>query len=86
MPTNAVCKLNKSLYGLKHASKQWYAKFYNALLEDGFSQSATDHSLFIKSTCSFFMALLVCIDDIIIETSDEKAVQILKPGWMINSS
>ena len=47
LPTNPVCRLRKSLYCLRQASRQWFSKFSVALLEISFTQSATDYSLFI---------------------------------------
>ena len=63
-----VCKLNKSLYGLKQALRQWYLKFSTTLL----------YSLFIKQTSTNFMALLVYVDDILIASNDPQAVADLK--------
>ena len=73
-----MCKLLKSLYGLKKTSRQWYSKFSNALLKEKFTQSATDHSLFIKSIGYVFIALLVYVDNIIIASNNEEAVKDLK--------
>ncbi|KAL2232741.1 UNVERIFIED_CONTAM: Retrovirus-related Pol polyprotein from transposon RE1, partial [Sesamum indicum] len=63
---NLVCKLQRSLYGLKQASHQWNVELTIKLTAFGFVQSAHDHCLFIKSSPSGPMALLVYIDDILL--------------------
>jgi hypothetical protein len=41
-----VCRLDKSLYGLKQASRAWYARLSAKLLQLEFKVSKTDNSLF----------------------------------------
>ena len=43
-----VCRLKKSLYGLKQALQQWYKKFDEFIQSVGFSKSDADHCLFTK--------------------------------------
>ncbi|BBG94207.1 Ankyrin repeat family protein [Prunus dulcis] len=66
---NLVCRLNKSLYGLKQASRQWFAKFTRAVLAAWFIQSK-------KGT--LFTALLIYVDDILINGNGQKAISSLK--------
>ncbi|KAL2248242.1 UNVERIFIED_CONTAM: Retrovirus-related Pol polyprotein from transposon RE1 [Sesamum indicum] len=66
VPPNLVCKLQRSLYSLKQASRQSNAVFTLKLVAYGFAQSVHDHYLFVKLSCSSLMALLVYVDDILI--------------------
>ena len=73
-----VCKLKKSLYGLRQASRQWYSKLSSSLLKFGFSQAKTDSSLFIIQTSTSFIALLIYVDDVIIASNDLKEIDVVK--------
>lgn len=50
LPLNAVCKLKKSLYGFKQASRQWFLKFSLVLFSLCFKKSRADHTLFVKNS------------------------------------
>ncbi|GJX40041.1 ribonuclease H-like domain-containing protein [Tanacetum coccineum] len=84
---NKVCRLKKSLYGLKQAPRQWNAKLTSTLIENGFSQSKSDYSLYTKFDNGVFIALLVYVDDIIVTVNNiseiEKFKVFLKSKFMI---
>ena len=61
-----VCKLQRSLYGLKQASRQRYARLSSFLISHGYKQCASNHSLFLKHGFNTVIALLVYLDDIVL--------------------
>lgn len=76
--TNLVCKLNKSLYGLRQAPRQWFAKLSSALTKYKFIQSKSDYSLFTKRSDDTLTIILVYVDDLIIAGNSESAIKSTK--------
>jgi hypothetical protein len=75
---NQVCKLLKSLYGLKQASRKWYEKLTSLLVREGYKQSNSDYSLFTMSHNNNFTVLLIYVDDIILSGTCLVEIQRIK--------
>ena len=73
-----VCKLRKSLYGLRQAPRQWFAKLSSTLTAYGFVRSYADYSFLTYRKGKVFLALLVYVDDIILAGNDSQACAELK--------
>lgn len=63
---NQVCKLVKSLYGLRKASRKWYEKLTSLILKLGYVQSNVDYSMFTFKKKDHITILIVYVDDIIL--------------------
>jgi Reverse transcriptase (RNA-dependent DNA polymerase) len=69
-----VCKLKKSLYGLKQALRAWFSKLRTFLLSHKFKTSEADHSLFIYTTPQDTIYLLVYVDDILVTENNQAII------------
>ncbi|GMI99394.1 hypothetical protein HRI_003608700 [Hibiscus trionum] len=76
--SNLVCKLKKSLYGLKQASRKWNERLTSTLLSLHFKQASSDTSLFVKGTGPNFIALAVYVDDIIVASPSLSEISAIK--------
>ena len=75
---NLVCRMRKSLYGLRQAPRQWFTKLSSTLLAYGFVRFDADYSLFTNRKGDVFLAFLIYLDDIILVGNDSAACKDFK--------
>jgi histone deacetylase 1/2 len=69
-----LCRLVKALYGLKQAPRAWHARLSYVLRAHGFVPSTANTSLFLLQRPEITMYLLVYVDDIILISSSDTAI------------
>eukprot|EP00253_Pinus_taeda_P015592 PITA_15592 len=76
--SSLVCRLKKSLYGLKRAPRAWYAKMDNFLLETRFSRCHFDNTVYTKEVGKSLIILVLYVDDLILTGSDSNLINHVK--------
>lgn len=82
LTSHQVYKLNKSLYGLRQASRHCFQKFSSTIFKLGFKQNFAENSLFTNGSGNSFVALRVTtyVDDQPIGFAS-----ILENSWLLGS-
>ncbi|VAH22706.1 unnamed protein product [Triticum turgidum subsp. durum] len=73
-----VCRLRKSLYGLKQSPRAWFDRFRQAVCSMEYKQCNGDHTVFYKHSKQQITILAVYVDDIIITGDNEEEIGRLK--------
>jgi len=73
--SSLVCKLHKSLYGLKQTSRAWYDKIDAYFLNNGFKRCISDPNLYVKNFGDNFLIIVLYVDDLITTGSQLVLIQ-----------
>ena len=74
-----VCKLDKSLYGLKQSPRQWYKRFDKFMIGQKYSRSKYDHCVYLRKLQNgSYIYLLLYVDDMLIASKSQIEIEKLK--------
>ncbi|GJY53130.1 retrotransposon protein, putative, ty1-copia subclass [Tanacetum coccineum] len=73
-----VCKLQRSIYGLKQASRSWNKRFDKEIKRFGFDQNLDEPCVYQKASGSNVIFLILYVDDIIIMGNHIPSLQSVK--------
>ena len=73
-----VCKLKKSIYGLKQASRSWNLRFDEIIRSSGFLKNSEESCVYQKASGSMVVFLVLYVDDILIIGNDLGMLQRVK--------
>jgi len=75
---NKVCKLQRSIYGLKQASRSWNIRFNNTIEKFNFVKCEEEPCVYKKVSGSTIIFLVLYVDDILLFGNDIPAMQSTK--------
>ena len=75
---NLVCKLNRSIYGLKQASRAWYKKIDSALSDLSFKPTMADNCIYVLQEHSTVVYILLYVDDLLLISNNLRRLQSVK--------
>jgi Reverse transcriptase (RNA-dependent DNA polymerase) len=73
-----VCRLKRSLYGLKQSPRAWFERFSMTMKRLGYRQGDVDHTMFIQRKDEKNCILIVYVDDIVLTGNDLVEMKRLK--------
>ncbi|CAI7885656.1 unnamed protein product [Closterium sp. NIES-54] len=71
--SDCVCKLKRTIYGLKQNPRAWYTRIDEHLPSLGFVRSECDHALYVLNKDEKKLVLLLYVDDLLL-VSDSKTL------------
>ena len=77
-----VCKLHKSIYGLKQSGRNWNKLFHNFLVEKGFRQSLHDACLYTYTANPHIAIVLIWVDDILMAANNDTSLNKTKANFV----
>ena len=75
---NLVCKLQKSLYGLKQGANEWNKKLHNVLSVNDFVRSENDPCLYAKQQDGQLMYVCVHVDDLVAAATSDSVIAVFE--------
>ena len=79
-PTNArkICKLRKSIYGLKQASRSWNIHFDEVVKGFGFIKNEEEPCVYKRASGSALVFLVLYVDDILLIGNNIQMLETVK--------
>ena len=75
---NHVCRLRKSLYGLKQALQQWYRRFDAFIIGQDYTHCHYDNCVYFQEFGKSCVYLLLYVDDMLIVSKNKSLINNLK--------
>jgi hypothetical protein len=73
-----VCKMKKSLYGLKQSPRMWYNKFDTYMLGLGVTRRKEDNCVYLKLIGDHLISLVLYVDDMLLIGNKKEIIQDVK--------